>query len=120
MESNLNSRDQDDLMVLSSEEIHQLLTCYIREIFARRRYARVHVYPTTSNGKFVKFEGEFEVDDYLFRMWDNKLSVQKNCKTIGECDTNAQLMGWFFLLLEYVIDQCHVKELRRIYIHYEL
>lgn len=121
MKGSLNNRDKDALMVLSSEEIHQLLTYYIREIFARRRYARVHVYPTTNNGKFVEFyDGEFEVDDYVFRIWDNKLCVQKNCKTIGECETNTKLMGWLFLLLEYVLDQCHIKELRRIYIHYEL
>ena len=79
MEENLTDKDENGLMGLSSDEIHQLLTYYIREVFARRRYARVHVYPTTGiDGKFNGFyDGEFEVDDYVFRICYNKLSVQK-------------------------------------------
>ncbi|MDE5794738.1 MAG: hypothetical protein K2I08_08455 [Muribaculaceae bacterium] len=122
MEENLTEKDENGLSVISSDEIYALLTNYIREVFARRRYARVHVCPTKGiDGKLIGFyNGEFEVDDYVFRICGHKLRVEKNCKIIGECDTNAELIGWLFILLNYVIDQCHVKELKRIYINFEL
>lgn len=106
---------------LSREEILQLLTYYIKEVIARRRYARAHVCPSIgNNGRFIEFyDGTFDVADYTFRICDNKLSVQKCCKTIGECDTNTELIGWLFQLLGFIIDQCHVKELRA-HISYDL
>ena len=122
MEDNLTDKDENGLIVTSSAEIYALLTYYIREVFARRRYARVHVCPTKGiDGKLIGFyNGEFEVDDYVFMICGHKLRVEKNCKIIVECDTNAELIGWLFILLNYVIDQCHVKELKRIYINFEL
>ena len=100
---------------LSTEEIHRLLAFYIREVFARRRYARVNpMYTTDVEGMFIEFDSEFHVADYIFRVYKNKLIVEKNCKIIGECDTCAELIGWLFELLCYVIDQRQVKEFRRI------
>ena len=66
-----------------------------------------------SDGRFIRFyTGEFKVADYSFDFFDNTLIVKKDCKTIGKCEINTELIGWLFKLLDFIIRQRHMKELR--------
>ncbi len=113
MEQKLSTKNDNSMQTLSSEEIHKLLTYYIREIVARRRYGRVYPCPRRNiNGFLERYFGRFEVADYTFEIYGNKLSVQKGCKTIGECDTNEDIIVWLFQFLDFIIEQRHIKEFR--------
>ena len=121
MENKLLVDEHDSQRVILTDDLHQLLAHYIREVFARRKYARVEMRPNVDiNGRLIEFDATLYVDDYEFRVLENRLIVKLDCKTIGECTTNTDLIGWLFQLMDYVIEQCQVKNFRRICIPYEL
>lgn len=61
----------------------------------------------------INYRCDFDVADYTFTVCGNELSIEKNCKKIGECKAYTELIGWLLLLLEFVINQRHVKEFRK-------
>ena len=101
---------------MSSEEIYQILTKCIRDVFARRKFGYANVMSNYDiNGAFMGFYiSEFAVGDYSFRLYGNDLEVEKDGVIIGKCKTEGEIIGWLFQLLEYVISNSHVKDMIRV------